>query len=659
VPLTLSGVGSNIDVEALVSQLMKVERAPLDRLTTLSQATSARVSAFGSLKGMLAAFQSTLEGLNAAKLSALAASSSDAAVAQAVATSGAAAGAHSLEVTTLAQAHRIHSQAFGSLADEVGTGTLTFCFGSWDGNTFTENAARPARSVTITAGQSSLSGVRDAVNAAGIGVSAAIVNDGIGERLIFTSAETGARMGLKVAVTDDDGTAADKAGLSRLAYDPAAPAGAGRNLEQSQAAADASFVLDGLAMTRPTNTVADALSGVTITIGKAAPGTTVTLNLTRDVAAAQAAVDSLVNGYNGMRKAIAAYGKYDPAGRANGALRGESLLRVFDARLRAAVSAVPAGLTGSYTTLAQAGLNLKADGTLALDAAKFQAALASDPEGLVRLLAPAARADDSRLVVEGFGTRTQPGSHAVTLTQAGTAASITGAAAPVLTITTGVNDTLSLSVDGVTATVTLAAGTYADATALAAHVGTKLREAGLAASVSTSAGRLIIASQRYGSGSTVSGVGGSAAAELLGSAPLAAVGTDAAGTIGGVAATGSGRTLVAATGSAAEGLRVRVESAATGAFGTVAYSRGYAGSLAAALAEVLDSAGGIDSRVEGLNAAIERYQARSEQLQRSLDATEKRLRAQFAALDSLMARMNQTSSYLTQQLANLPGSSKG
>lgn len=658
-PISLAGIGSNLDVDALVTQLMALERRPLNQLSTQSSATSARISAYGSLKGLMAEFQTTLKGLDASKLGAMKAAVSDATLAQASVTASAAEGAHSLEVLALAQPHRLRTAAFAATTEIVGSGSLTFEFGTWDGTSFGANGAKPAQTVTIAPGQSTLAGVRDAVNAAAIGVTASLVNDGTGQVLVFSSTASGAASSLKVSVADDDGNGTDAAGLSRLAFDPAALAGAGRNLTQAQAAADASFIFDGIAITRPTNLVTDAVEGLTLTLARALPGTPATLSVTRDTAAIETAVESFVKGYNDVRKAISTLSAYGTSSSAGGALQGESLIRSIEAKMRAVIGQPPAGLTGTVTQLADAGITLKSDGTLALDAAKLQSALAYSPDALARLFTATGRSLDSRITLAGYGAATAAGSHAVDVTQPATRGQLTGSATAGLTITSGVNDALTLDVDGTSVSVTLAAGTYADAAALAAEVQSKLNAApalaqsGLAVEVGASGGVLSVASARYGLLSTVTGAAGNAAGGLFG-APASVAGQDVAGSLGGVAATGSGRILTGAPGTAVEGLQVRVDAAAAGSF-TLSFTRGYADRLAAAIGIVLDSDGGIGSRVTGLNAAIKRIQTRGEAMQRSLDATEKRLRAQFAALDALMSRMNQTSAYLTQQLANLPG----
>jgi flagellar hook-associated protein 2 len=249
--LASPGLGSGLDVTAIVAKLMAVESQPLAALATREASYQARITAFGTLKGGLSALQAALAGLVDGKaMKTTTASVADTTLATVTAGTGAVPGSYSLKVSSLAQAHKVASTGFASTNDAVGSGTLTFSFGSFDGANFTANPEAPAKSVIVLPGQNTLSGIRDAVNAAGIGVAATIVNDGsaAGNRLVFSSTATGAAMSLKVGVADDDATHTDTAGLSRLAYDPAAAVGAGRNMEQKVAAQNASLTIDGIAI---------------------------------------------------------------------------------------------------------------------------------------------------------------------------------------------------------------------------------------------------------------------------------------------------------------------------------------------------------------------------------------------------------------------------
>jgi flagellar hook-associated protein 2 len=128
---------------------------------------------------------------------------------------------------------------------------------------------------------------------------------------------------------------------------------------------------------------------------------------------------------------------------------------------------------------------------------------------------------------------------------------------------------------------------------------------------------------------------------------------DVAGSIGGNVATGSGQTL---TGSGdAGGLALNVTGGATGARGSVNFARGYAYELDKLVGKMLENDSLLDGRMDGINASIKTIGTQREALTRRLEGVEKRYRAQFTALDTMMASMTTTSNFLTQQLANLPG----
>jgi flagellar hook-associated protein 2 len=228
-----------------------------------------------------------------------------------------------------------------------------------------------------------------------------------------------------------------------------------------------------------------------------------------------------------------------------------------------------------------------------------------------------------------------------------------------LVITAGVNDTLAVTIDGVAASVTLAAGTYSSAAALAAEVQSKvngasaLAAAGARVSVTEAGGVLTLTSQRYGSASTVAATG-NAAADLFGT-PMVTTGVDVAGTIGGLPATGSGQTLAGVAGNPTEGLLLTIAGGATGARGNAVYTVGFAWKLNQALTSLLGSDGPVSASTEGLNQRIADIADRREALKLRLDRVQATYLAQFRALDQLLSSMNTTSTYLTQQLANLPG----
>lgn len=656
------GIGSNLDVNSIVTQLMTVERRPLSLLAIEAQGYRGRISAWGSLKSALATFQTAVKSLDsAAKFQARTTSVGDTSLLAATAGAAASPGVHGIEVSLLAQQQKLASAAYAAPLDPVGTGTLTIQYGTHDtgANTFTLNPAKAAQSIAIGAGQDSLAAVRDAVNQAGLGISASIVNDGSGSRLVLSSKDSGAANGLRITVSDDDGNDTDQSGLSRLAYDPTLAAGSGRNLTQTVAAQNASLTIDGISVSKTSNTFDDALPGVTLTLLKAAPGAPTNLNVSRDGAKTKEAVEGFVSAYNDLARTISDLTRYDPATKQAGALQGNGAAQAIQSRLRGTLSgSIPSA--GAFNTLPQVGVSFQKDGTLALDATKLQAAIEAHGDDIAQLFARAGRASDSRILYLGAGSGTQAGDFAVNVTQVAMRGTLTGDTAAGLTITAGVDDQLSLFVDGVAATVTLGAGTYASAAALAAEVQSRLNgaeglvQAGVGVQVTQSAGVLQVTSSRYGSASAVSAPTGSAATGLFGLVPGAIAGVDAAGTINGAQATGSGQTLTGAAGDPSEGLRLAAAVPAPGAYGMVRYSVGFATQLATLAEGYLANGSGIGERIEGLNASLNANARRQDAFNARLVDIEARMRAQYTALDLMMSRMSRTSTYLTQQLANLP-----
>lgn len=656
--LSSPGLGSGLDVSSLVSQLMALERRPLTALATKEAKYQAQLTAYGSLKGALSSFQSAVATLaNPANFSAAKASLADTSVATASASSAATAGSYSLEVLTLAQPHKLKSANFTATSDVVGTGTLTIQYGTYSGGSFTLNPDKAAATIAINSGNSSLAGVRDAINDANAGVTASIINDGSGNRLVIASKDSGLANALKITVADDDLANADNAGLSQLVYD--ASSGGTTNLSQTVAAQNATAVIDGISISKASNTISDAIEGVTLTLLKANTPSATTLSVSRDTAGIQASVQTFVKAYNDLNKTITDLSKYDAATKQASMLTGEATVRSVQSQLRSVFNTSLSSAGGGLNTLSDIGISFQADGTLKLDSAKLNTALHDPAKDVSTLFAAVGKPTDSLVSFVSSSADTKNGSYSVHVTRLATQGAAAGGVSAGLTIATGSNDTLDLTIDGIAASVTLAAGTYT-ADALAAEIQSRingvgaLSSAGIGVTVTQSGGALTVTSNRYGSASAVLLTGGNALTALFGTQTETA-GVDVAGTIGGIAATGSGQMLTG-TGDAA-GLALKVSAGATGSRGSVNFARGFAYELDKLVGRMLENDSLIDGRIDGINASIKDIGTRRDALAIRLELIEKRYRAQFSALDTMIASMTKTSDFLTQQLANLPGSS--
>lgn len=664
--ISSAGIGSSLDVNSIISQLMAVERKPVTALDTKEMSYQAKLSAYGSLQGALAAFQSAAQVLaTPAKFVAQRAAVADATIFSASAGGAAAAGSYSVEVGLLAQAQKLKSSgtAFAATSSTIGSGTLTIDFGSYSGDTFTLNPDKSTKTISIASGQSSLAGIRDAINAAKAGVTAGIVNDGSGYRLTLSSKDTGAANALRIVVADGDGTHTDSSGLSQLMFDGRSSSGV-QNLTQSAAAQNASVTIDGIVISKASNTITDAIEGVTLNLLKqSVVGTTTNLMVVRDSTGIRGAVESFVKAYNDSAKALADLSAYNATTKQAAILQGDSAVRSIQSELRRTLTSALSTAGGGLTTLSEIGIAVQTDGRLKLDSAKLQTVVDDPTKDISTLFAAVGKPTDSLVSFASASSSTKAGSYALNVTQLATQAAALGnvVLGGTTTIATGVNDTLSLSLDGVAASVTLAAGDYTPAQ-LAAQIQSKingasvLSAAGSVVTVSLASGALSISSNRYGTASIVEGIAGNALAGTFGTVDYAnGTGKDVAGTIGGVAATGSGQTLTGA--GDAINLNIKVIGGATGDRGSVKFAQGYAAQLDKLIAGMLATEGTLSSRTDGINRTIKDIGSRRDALNLRLVRIEKRYRAQYTALDVMMSNMTKTSSYLTQQLANLAGSS--
>jgi len=472
-PIQATGLGSNLDVQGLVGKLMDVEKQPLTKLTQDQAAVTLKISAFGNFKGNVSALQVSLAGLQqVGSYSAAKATVGDTAVASASSQPGADPGTHSLEVSNLAVAQRLKSgTTFAKITDAVGTGTLTLDFGSYNatGNTFTANSERSTANIKIDAAHSSLAGVRDAINAAKAGVTASIVNDGSGNRLVLSSSSSGTKNSIRLRATDDDGVGTDTTGLSRLAYDPTAAAGSGKNMSEVVAAQDAKFKLDGLDIVKSSNSVSDVIEGTTINLLKTNVGSPTTLTIAQDTSSIKTAIDGFVKAYNDVQDSVQKLTGYDAATKTAGTLNAEPAIRALAGQIRTTLSSVVSGTSAGYNALSQVGISFDSTGKLSVNSSKLNTALTTNPAAVQALFATGTQTDDS-LVKYASSTSTTPGGkYSLSVSQLATQGQAVGSAAAALTID-GTNDVLNLKINGVSTSVTLGHATYTDATALAAEV---------------------------------------------------------------------------------------------------------------------------------------------------------------------------------------------
>lgn len=385
--LSAPGIGSSLDVSSIVSQLMQVEQQPLVALAQRESVFTAQLSTIGSIKGALSGFQTAANALKTAGTnSSFKFSSTDSSAIAGTIAGTPAAGSHSVSVTQLAQAQRLVVAGQTSATARIGDGgatTLNFSFGRisggsfnavtgiYSGAAFAADSERTAVALTIDGSNNTLEGIRDAINAANSGVTAAIVNDGSGTpyRLSLSSNETGAQNSLKIDVSGN----ADIADL--LAYDPAGT----QKLAQTQAAQNAELSVNGIVISRANNSVADAIEGVTLKLSKVVSDATVTV--TRDTAPVRAALENLVKTYNDVNRVIGNATAYKAV------LQGDTAINSLQSRLRSTLGAALKDTGSPIATLSQLGVSFQLDGSLSFDGIKLQAAIDRDYKGVMAAVA--------------------------------------------------------------------------------------------------------------------------------------------------------------------------------------------------------------------------------------------------------------------------------
>lgn len=665
--LSSPGIGSGLDVASIVSQLMAAERQPLNTLAAREAGYQAKLSAYGSVKGAVAGFQTALQGLNSASsFQALTATASDSSVFSASTTSIAVAGTYSLEVSSLAQAQKLVAAGQASSTAAIGSGaetTVTFDFGTisggtldggvYSGATFASNG-NGTKSITLDSSNNSLQGIRDAINAAKIGVTASLINDGSGTpyRLVLSSDTQGVSNSMKVSVSGDAAVG------NLLTHDPAGT----QNLSETVTAQNANFKLNGVAVTKTSNSVSDVLEGVTLNLYKVT-SSPATMTVARDTASVSNSISGFVKAYNDLAATLKNVSGYDAASKRGAVLQGDATVRSLQTQLRGILGTSVTGTPGDLTTLSSIGVAFQKDGSLAVDQTRLDDAMTNHFDEIASLFVSVGKSTDSLVSFNNATSSTKAGSYAVNVTQVATQGKAVGSTAITtpLDIVAGSNDTLDLTVNGISVSVTLAPGTYSTAQALATELqakingATALSDMGVSVAVAENAGTLTLTSVNYGSTSSVSITGGTAESALGLVADTPTAGVDVAGSIGGVSATGSGQLLSAISGDAL-GMGILINGGALGDRGVLNYSQGYATTLSNWSTTVLASDSIIAARTEGIGRSITDIDKRRTDLEARLVNIEKRYRAQFTALDTMLSSMNSTSSFLTQQLANLPGS---
>jgi flagellar hook-associated protein 2 len=362
------GIGSGLDIKSLVDGLANAQRAPKDALIAKREAlNTARISTLAEVSGAIDDFATALQGLISGGSLSAQPTVSEPSLVGAKALPGARIGglASELEIVQLAKSQTLESSRLAARTDPVGQGvlTLTTAAGNFD--------------VTIDGSNDSLDGLANAINASNRGVTASIVTDAGGARLVLKGG-TGAAAAFTLSVPDGTAT-----GLERFAFGPAVTGG----MTQAQAAQDAVVRLDGVEVSRTTNSFSDLIPGLQIDLKKAAPGTIVSLGSSRPKAEIEQGIGDFVSAFNEVMKMIKEATK-PGAGKDGGPLQGDVGVRALQRQLGGLASQMLTVSGEGPHSLAEIGVRTNRDGTLSLDKFRLQAALTDFPDAVEALFNP-------------------------------------------------------------------------------------------------------------------------------------------------------------------------------------------------------------------------------------------------------------------------------
>ncbi|AXU94835.1 flagellar filament capping protein FliD [Erwinia persicina] len=364
------GIGSGLELSTILAQTESAEKAALTPISKQQTAYTAKLSAYSTMKSALTTFQAANTKLNSANLFSSTKTSSTSTAFSATTTTGAVAGKYTIAVSQLASSQTLTSgvQTSNSTALATSDSTISIKLAGSD----------KAVDVKVTAANSSMTGIRDAINAADTGMTASIIKTGDGSyRLSLTSDKTGTDNAATISVTGDSTL------QGMLNYDGTNSS----NMTQSVAAQNAMLKVNNVDIESSSNTISDALEGITLNLTAETTGTQ-SLTITKDTSSASNIIAAWATAYNTLQDSLSALTKYTAvdAGTtaqdtSNGALLGDSTLRTIQSQMKDMLTNTAS--TSTYKTLSQIGITTDpTNGKLITDQTKLDAALAKDSEGI-------------------------------------------------------------------------------------------------------------------------------------------------------------------------------------------------------------------------------------------------------------------------------------
>ena len=379
---SVGGLSTGIDYNELITKLMEVKRRPIDILENKKTSYNERVSSYSELSTKLSALKSASDKLKfSSSFYVKTASVSDSTVVDATATGTASTGNYSLSVTALASEEKETHNGTGL------TASTDIVNSSGGDKVFQYTYGGTQRNLTVADG-TTLDGLKNIINgdATNPGVTATVINDGTNYRLIVTGKETGATK----SITVDAGTTLDGTG-STVDFSAA-------TFTQQKTAADADFTVDGLQITRSSNSVGDVINGVTFNLKSMS---TATITVSADNASIKEQIEDFVGAYNDVSSFLTTNSAYDSTSGESGILSGEATARGIHSKIRDIVSSSVSGLSGSLSMLAEIGITTEyKTGELKIDTSILDTKIGSNLDDIAELFKDSTNGIATRLYTQ-------------------------------------------------------------------------------------------------------------------------------------------------------------------------------------------------------------------------------------------------------------------
>lgn len=442
---SFAGISSGMDTSALIQAQIARASLPQQQLQARKTANDSRSTALSTLQTQMKALSSALTDLNSTGLPSRTVASSDTTNTYVTATaSGGASGRYVMKVDNVATYAQLSPSVDGSGnptnlaaasatsaiftdASGNGTGTATFAIQGTDGVT---------KQITLSAGQNNIYALADAINAAGtadpnvvgdkgLGVAATVINTGSVTNpfeLVLTSRETGLGKdgAANFSIADvTSGGAVNTLGIAAGSTDGTTVTG---GTQSNQDATNAHFTLDGVAITRASNTVDDAVDGVTFNLLQGAQAGTTTLTVTADADNATSSMQAVVSAYNTLMKT------YNTDTAATGPLAGDGTARALLQQVQSALTGMPSGLASNsvYNSASSLGVSTNQDGTLTLDTTKFKKNFLADPTAAMNVFATSAVTTNAVVQLGFAGTASAAGKYGFNITSYASGGAVAG-----------------------------------------------------------------------------------------------------------------------------------------------------------------------------------------------------------------------------------------